>query len=47
MSWVSPDREIFPQPSTQPANTQLYDADMVVVSQKLGRNYTVPTGTER
>ena len=37
MSWVRPDREILPDlPHTQ-VNAQLYDADMVVVSRKLGR----------
>ena len=34
------------QPSTHtPANTQHYDAVMVVASQKLSRNCTVPTGS--
>ena len=38
MSWVRPHREILPQPSAHtPANSQLYDAVLMVVSQKLGR----------
>ena len=35
----------FPGLPHTTANAQLYDADMVVVSQKLGRKYTVPTGS--
>ena len=39
MSWVRPDREILPRPSTHtPANAQL-DAVMVVINRKLGRKY--------
>ena len=42
MSWVRPDREIVHRPSTHaPANVRLYDAGMVVISQKLGRKCTV------
>ena len=37
MSWVRPDRKILPRPSTHTANAQIYDAVMVVVSQRLGR----------
>ena len=32
----------FPDLPHSPANAQLYDANMVVVSQKLGRECTVP-----
>ena len=36
MSWVIPNREILPRPSTYtPANAQLHDAVMVVVIQKV------------
>ena len=39
MSWVRPDREILPRPSTHtPANAQL-DVVMVVNSRKLSRKY--------
>ena len=39
MSWVTPDREIIPRPSTHtPANAQL-DAAIVVNSRKLNRKY--------
>ena len=42
-SWVRPDREIYPRLSTYTAaNAQLYNAGMVVISQKLGRKFTVP-----
>ena len=41
MSWVRTDQEILPRPSTHAANTQLYDAVMVIVSQKLGRKCTL------
>ena len=37
MSWVRPDLEILHDLPHTPANTQLYDAVIVVVSQKLGR----------
>ena len=43
LSWVRPDREIFPRASTHAANIQLYDADVVAVSQKLSRKCTVPS----
>ena len=44
MIWVRRDRYILPRPSTHtPANAQMYDAVVVVVSQKLGRKCTVPT----
>ena len=39
MSWA---RKSFPDLPKTPANVQLYDAVMVVVSQTLGRNCTVP-----
>ena len=42
MSWVRPDWEILPQPSTHSVNAQFYDAVMVVVSQKLRRKCTIP-----
>ena len=42
MSWVRPDWEILPQPSTHSVNAQLYAAVMVVVSQKLCRKCTIP-----
>ena len=42
MSCVRPDRETLPRPSAH-TSTQLYDAVMVVVSQKLGRKCTVPS----
>ena len=46
MSWVTPDWEILHNLPHTPANAQLYDTDMVVVSQKLGRNLsTVPNGS--
>ena len=46
MSWVRSDREILHQPSTHTlANAHIYDAGMVVVSKKLSRKYTVPTGS--
>ena len=38
MSWLTPDREILPRPSTN-TSPQLCDAVMVVVSRKLGRKY--------
>ena len=37
MSWVRPDQEIFPDLLHTPSNAQLNNADMLVVSQKLGR----------
>ena len=43
MSRVRPHREILPPSSTHTANTQVYDAVMVAVSQKLGRKCTVTT----
>ena len=43
MSWVRPDQEILPDLLHAPANAQLYDAGMLVVSQKPGRNCTVAT----
>ena len=39
LSWVIPERESYPDPPHTPANAQLYDAVMVVVSRKLGRKY--------
>ena len=46
MSWVRPDREILPRRSPHtPANAQLYDNDIVNVSQKLDRKFTMPTGS--
>ena len=42
MSWVRPNGEIFPQPSTHTANAQLLDAVMVIVGQKLIRKGSVP-----
>ena len=36
MFWARPDREILPH---TPANAQLFDAVMVVVSRKLGRKF--------
>ena len=44
MSWVRPNWEILLWPNTQ-ANAQFYDAGMVVVSQKLSRKCTLPTGS--
>ena len=43
MSWVSPIDKSFPDLPHTPAKAQLYEAVMVVVSQKFGRKYTVPT----
>ena len=43
MSWVTPDPEILPH---TPANAQLYDDVMVVVSQKLSKKCTVTPGLE-
>ena len=42
MYWVIPDRGVPPRPSTLTANAKLYEAVMVVVSQKLGGMFTVP-----
>ena len=41
----TPTRKSFPNLPHIPAIAQLYDAVMVVVSQKLGRKCTVPTGS--
>ena len=41
MSWVRPDRGIFPDLPHTLANAQLYEAVMVVISQKLSRTCTV------
>ena len=38
MSWVRPDREILPRPSTHTSNAQV-DAAIVVNSRKLSRKY--------
>ena len=46
MFWVRPDREIFPDLPHTSANTQLYDAGMVVVCQKLGRIVAYPPDLE-
>ena len=45
MSWVRPYPEIFSRPSTHTSKHSLYDAGMVVVSQKLGRKCTIPIGS--
>ena len=45
MCLVRPDHEILPRPFTHIANAELYDAVIVVVSQKFGRQCTVPTGS--
>ena len=39
MSWVRHDRESFPDLPHRPANAQLYDTDMMVVSREPGRKY--------
>ena len=43
MSWVWPNQEVLPRPSTQAANAQHYDAAVVSVSQNHGRMRTVLT----
>ena len=48
MSWVWPNQEILPRPSTQVVNVQIYDAVMVAISQKSVESvpYTYPPSRE-
>ena len=36
-TWVRPDQEFFPDLPHTPVNTQLFDADMLAVRQKLSK----------
>ena len=45
MYWVRPIGKSIPDLPHTPAKAELYDAVMMVISQKLGRKCTVPAGS--